>query len=334
MFRADVHDPSYYIDRAFRRAKEAALSTRKSLEIKGYKRYQIIEISRLNTIYQVVKTDLKRILDEFPPLESLPEFYQELISLVVDYKKVKEACRRLTLIIRLLNEWFERYKNKIKGTRDPKEMARIRREFYGRVASLLKRNKEYFEILREASKKLRNLPVIKNYPTVVIAGLPNVGKSTLLKKLTDSKPEIQPYPFTTKGLMIGYIETPYTKIQIIDTPGILDRPFDQMNNIEKQAVLAIKKLAHLIIYIFDATETCGFPIEDQEKLFNQLKETFNLNKENTIIYFSKTDIFKEEDWSKYSSLSKKYKEFKQFTDSNKLKEYLFQWVKKRKDLWI
>ncbi len=334
MFRADVHDPQWYIDRAFKRAKEAALATRKSLEIKGYKRYQAIEIARINTIYQIIKNDIKRILDEFPPLESLPEFYQELIPLIVDWKQVKEALRRLALIIRLLNEWFERYRNKIKGTKNPNEMAKIRREFYGRVASLLKRNAKYFEILKEASRKLRNLPVIKNYPTVVIAGLPNVGKSTLLKKLTGSEPEIQPYPFTTKGLMIGYIETPYTKIQIIDTPGVLDRPFEEMNNIERQAVLAIKKLAHKIIYIFDVTETCGYPIEDQEKLFEQLRKEFNLNKENTIIYFSKTDIFKEEDWSKYSALSKKYKEFKQFTNSQELKEYLIQWVKKRKDLWV
>ena len=68
--------------------------------------------------------------------------------------------------------------------------------------------------------------------TVVIAGFPNVGKSTVLRRLTGAKPKVAEYPFTTKGIQIGYLETKWNKIQVIDTPGLLDRPIDQMNNIE------------------------------------------------------------------------------------------------------
>ena len=39
-----------------------------------------------------------------------------------------------------------------------------------------------------------------------IVGLPNVGKSTLMKKMTGSDVEIQNYPFTTKGLMFSYLK--------------------------------------------------------------------------------------------------------------------------------
>jgi GTP1/Obg family GTP-binding protein len=71
-----------------------------------------------------------------------------------------------------------------------------------------------------------------------------------------------------------------------------------MNKIEQEAYLALKYVADKIIYIFDLTEP--YPIEDQIKLYNRLKE---LNKP-IIIYLSKTDILEKE---KIEEFSKKFK---------------------------
>jgi nucleolar GTP-binding protein len=76
------------------------------------------------------------------------------------------------------------------------------------------------------------------------------------------------------------------KVQFIDTPGTLARP-DKMNNIEKQAYLAIKYVADLVIYIFDLTET--YPVEDQKKLLENFKEF----RKPIIFYLSKTDLLEQ-----------------------------------------
>ena len=124
-------------------------------------------------------------------------------------------------------------------------------------------------------------------PTITICGFPNVGKTTLLYKLTGSKPEIGEYAFTTKSINVGYIEADIKhkkqKFQILDTPGTLNR-FDKMNNIEKQAYLAIKYLANMLVYVFDLAES--FPIEDQKQLYFGLKE-FN---KPMLVYLSKKDV--------------------------------------------
>ncbi len=143
--------------------------------------------------------------------------------------------------------------------------------------------KKDLEFLEFARKTLKEFPVVKNIFSVCITGFPNVGKTTLLAKLTLSKAEIAPYPFTTKRLNIGYFD----KIQVIDTPGTLNR-FNKMNWIEQQAFLAMKYIADLIIYIFDLTEP--YPLNEQLKLLEKIKK---LNKP-IIIYLSKSDIIEKD----------------------------------------
>ena len=46
--------------------------------------------------------------------------------------------------------------------------------------------------------------------------------------------DVQPYAFTTKSLFIGHMDYKYLRWQVIDTPGILDRPLEERNTIEMQ----------------------------------------------------------------------------------------------------
>jgi len=45
---------------------------------------------------------------------------------------------------------------------------------------------------------------------------------------------LQPYAFTTKSLYVGHMDYKYLRWQVIDTPGILDRPLEERNTIEMQ----------------------------------------------------------------------------------------------------
>ncbi len=151
-----------------------------------------------------------------------------------------------------------------------------------------KRLGEPLAILKHGRDVFRDLPTVDDELfTVAIAGFPNVGKSTLLSKLTPAKPEIKPYAFTTKGLNAGSFEYRYNRIQVIDTPGTLDR--ENPNSIEVKAELTLRYLAKCIVYVFDPTEMT-YPVEQQRALY---KKTLDLDKP-VLIYISKTDIAKED----------------------------------------
>lgn len=51
--------------------------------------------------------------------------------------------------------------------------------------------------------------------------------------------DVQPYAFTTKSLFVGHTDYKYLRWQIIDTPGLLDRPLEERNTIEMQVSTSI-----------------------------------------------------------------------------------------------
>jgi small GTP-binding protein len=57
---------------------------------------------------------------------------------------------------------------------------------------------------------------------IVLAGLPNAGKSSLLNTLTNAHVEVALYPFTTNLPQVGMMEYEDIKIQIVDTPPLYD----------------------------------------------------------------------------------------------------------------
>lgn len=71
---------------------------------------------------------------------------------------------------------------------------------------------------------------------IAIIGSPNSGKSQLLASLTAARPEIAPYPFTTRAPQAGMMEFENIKLQLIDTPPITADQLDQQTlNIIRQA---------------------------------------------------------------------------------------------------
>lgn len=174
----------------------------------------------------------------------------------------------------------------------------LRKEYYGRISSVMKQIKPFLNYLDESRITMRDYPSVKtSLFTVCLFGFPNAGKSTLLRKLTNAEPEVKDYPFTTKTLNLGYINDPRIKIQIIDTPGTLNRK-DKMNYIELQAYLALNHLADLIVFVFDPS--LEYSIDKQEKLLKRIKEYDR----EIILFLSKTDIADVKIMEKFKSKHK------------------------------
>jgi GTPase len=63
---------------------------------------------------------------------------------------------------------------------------------------------------------------LKLLAEIGIVGLPNSGKSTLLSRLTNAKPEVGPYPFTTLSPGLGVFSDDGERVVIADIPGIVE----------------------------------------------------------------------------------------------------------------
>ena len=283
----NIEDAQLYLDLAIKKAEEKASLLRQSIRLTSVSRTtksKRIEIDKLRVIKEVLCGKLHEIYSKFPNLDNLPEFYTQIIALNLDVDKLKNALGSVSWAERTIKKVILTNTIKIKASGDQGEISKLGSSALGRISSIMKQINKFLKFIEESRKVMRNFPAVKtSLFTIAIAGFPNVGKSTLLSKLTSATPEIKTYAFTTKTLNMGYAINNYNKIQFIDTPGTLAR-FEKMNIIEKQAFLAMKYASQMIIYVFDLSET--YSLEDQTRLLEQIQDI----DKTILIYLSKTDI--------------------------------------------
>lgn len=244
-----------------------------------------LESSKVKSAYTSTIVLLKKLAKEFEDITGLPKIYKELITLDhIDYTELKKNIGLLYQITESLSKNLDIALMKIKRANNIEFVYKIKKSAVGYLTNRLDRMNKQFAYFEEARKVLKNLPFFKeDVMTIAISGFPNVGKSTLLNKLTTAKPEIASYEFTTKGLNLGYATHNMIEFQFIDTPGTLNRA-EGMNNIEKKAELIMKELADIIILVIDAP--LNYSIEKHTKLLEHLKA---LNKP-ILVYISMSDL--------------------------------------------
>ena len=264
------------LDYAFSKASSKSASLPKT--IPNLEKIKRKEMKRIETSKDILSKKVKKIIKSVPNLDSLPEFYRRLSHLLVNNDDLRRNLGRLNGTIPILQRLESDYKRKIAYQKTPKQCAATRVEFFGRCSSVIRKQANTLKFLEKCRIDLMQVPSVDLIlPSVVIAGYPNVGKSSLVGKISSAQPQISEYPFTTKQIYLGVYYDQYGSryFQVIDTPGILDRPMSQRNHIEKQAILALNTIATIIIFVFDPTAASGYDVPSQIKLLEEIKQIFS-----------------------------------------------------------
>jgi len=132
---------------------------------------------------------------------------------------------------------------------------------------------------------------LKLLADIGLVGYPNAGKSTLLRRLTDARPKVAAYPFTTLTPILGTLIGANRHIIIADIPGIID-------GAHMGKGLGIEFLRHiertrLLLYVLDITQN---PMDQFTALQNELRE-YNplLLQKPYIIAINKIDLVPDYD---------------------------------------
>jgi nucleolar GTP-binding protein len=252
------------IDQAFSRAARAGRAK------SGFEAQQ----SMLQTAANVVSDNLENVVTAWPDIDELDPFYRELIDALVGVDDLRQHLSEISWASRKASDIRDEYQGRFRNV-DADGAKKLRKQAFARMADVVEEVEDDLLAVNEARNTLRDLPDIRpDEPTIVVAGYPNVGKSSFVNRVTNASNETATYPFTTTEIRLGHIERDHIRYQLVDTPGLLDRPPEDRNEIESQAVSALEHLANAVLMMVDASGECGYPLDVQLELRDALAARF------------------------------------------------------------
>src|SRR3954453_4120379 len=134
---------------------------------------------------------------------------------------------------------------------------------------------------------------LKLLADVGLVGLPNAGKSSLLRRLTRATPKVADYPFTTLSPALGTIEGEDRQAVVADIPGLIE-------GAASGAGLGHEFLAHvercaMLVHLVDLAPVDGDPVADYETVRGELAaHGAGLERLPELVVLSKRDLLPAE----------------------------------------
>jgi nucleolar GTP-binding protein len=274
------------LDRSFRRAA-------KKMKEKDNK--QRADQEFVKAVGAAIHDRLVYIIRGFPEFEEIGPFYREMADILYGVDNIKQSLGAVG--------WAAKHTKMVGNqlvlaSRKTEETTVVRKRAVARLASMVHQINKDLLFLNEVRNGLRILPHVEETFTTVIAGYPNVGKSSFIRRISSADPQVAAYPFTTKGDIVGHRDIGRERVQFVDTPGILDRPAEERNQIEKQALSAMMNVASIVLFILDQSERCGYPMDVQLNLLEEIRGLVNVP---VIVVANKSDILVAEGYLSMST---------------------------------
>lgn len=262
-------------------------------------------MKKIGSISSIVQSKFEMYIRRFPSVNifevyqgddvrsGIGQFYYDLFEITFGINQMKKSLGALDWVVKKTRELESEHMKKLKRMENTGEMETLRTSFYGRVSSIVKQVDKDLTFLAKAREIIRKMPHIDEKAiVVVVAGAPNVGKSSLINMISSGNSQIAAYPFTTKGIFLGHLEIGRKKVVLVDTPGLLERPEEERNPIERKASSAIRNLSSAVILVLDPSETSGMTLESQEILVKELKKELRYVPHITVD--NKSDLLKRD----------------------------------------
>lgn len=116
---------------------------------------------------------------------------------------------------------------------------------------------------------------------VVLAGLPNSGKSQLVATLTGASPRVADYPFTTQEPLPGMMEFENISIQMVDAPALTYKD-------ARSGLSLLLRRADLVLVVVDLSQD---PVAQMAQVLDDLADRrLALSPEDTLIVATKADL--------------------------------------------
>ena len=154
-----------------------------------------------------------------------------------------------------------------------------------------RRHAPHFSQTGEKTETKRVILELKTIADVGLVGFPNVGKSTILSKITDARPKIANYHFTTLSPNLGVCNCYDGQFTVADIPGLIE-------GASEGAGLGVEFLRHIertrmLVHVVDVAEEEGRDAyDDYLKINAELKKYGGgLDKLKQIIVANKTDFY-------------------------------------------
>jgi GTP-binding protein len=131
---------------------------------------------------------------------------------------------------------------------------------------------------------------LKLLADAALVGLPNAGKSSLLARISNAKPKVADYPFTTLQPVLGTVDSDERQLVVADVPGLIEGASEGVGL--GHEFLAHLERARLLVHLIDAA--AGDPAEAFDAINHELEEYgAGLAERPQVVVLNKLDLLPE-----------------------------------------